>query len=124
MCIRDRLEQFEAEIKYRIEEMRPADLAIRKKLDIGYIIEKQNLFICEIRPAWKDLLKGDLGDDYNNYRKLPFAKAIYVKSKNIWKIYWHRASGKWDLYKPRPQVKKLSDFFDIVEDDDYGCFKG
>jgi len=35
------LEQFEAEIKYRIEEMRPADLAIRKKLDIGYIIEKQ-----------------------------------------------------------------------------------
>jgi len=118
------LTQFEAEIKYRIEEIRPIDLAIRKKLDIGYIIEKQNLFICEIRPGWKELPNGDFDFDYNNYRKIPYAKAIYVKSKNIWKIYWKRASGKWEFYKPHPQVKKIGDFFDIVDADDYGCFKG
>lgn len=118
------LEQFEAEIKTHIEEMRPEDLAIRKKLDIGYIIEKQNLFICEIRPGWKKLSNGDFDFDYDNYRKIPFAKAIYVKSKNVWKIYWKRASGKWELYKPYPEVKKVAAFFIMVEDDAYGCFKG
>jgi len=98
------LTQFEAEIKYRIEKMRPEDLAIRKKLDIGYIIEKQNLFVCEIRPDWKELLNGDFDFDYNNYRKILFAKTIYVKSKNIWKIYWQRGNGKWVLYTPFSKV--------------------
>ncbi len=96
------LAQFEEEIKSHIEKMRPVDLAIRKKLDNGYIIEKQNLFICEIRPGWKELPNGDFDFDYDNYRKIPVAKAIYVKSKNIWKIYWHRASGNWDRYTPHP----------------------
>ncbi|MFZ5430428.1 MAG: DUF3024 domain-containing protein [Bacteroidota bacterium] len=34
----------------------------------------------------------------------PIAKARFIASRNIWKVYWMRASGKWETYKPEPEV--------------------
>ncbi|MHC1774173.1 MAG: DUF3024 domain-containing protein [Lentimicrobium sp.] len=88
---------------------------IRPQLDLGYEIENQSIILNEIRPRWdkpEDIL-------VNGY-----AKATYVKSKNIWKIYWMRADGNWHLYGPAPEVRHLTDFLEIVEEDKNNCFKG
>lgn len=115
---------FEPDIKAFVEVMRPEELEIRKKLDIGYTFEKQDLIISEIRPGWKQNSKGDFEYDFEKKLHSPRAKAKFVKSQNLWKIYWKRANNKWEAYKPHPVVETLAEFFNIIKEDDYGCFWG
>ena len=98
-----------------VARIRPDTEEIRKKLDYGYSIENQSVFLEEIRPDW---LKLEL------IRHYPFAKATYVKRSRIWKIYWMRGNLKWHTYEPTPTVRSLKKFLEIVERDDYHCFFG
>ena len=88
---------------------------IRDKLDISYRIENQSIILFEIRPDWKDKTK---------YLNHDFAKTTYDKKNAAWKIYWLRASLKWNLYEPKPAVEKLLDFLKEIDQDKYGCFRG
>lgn len=88
---------------------------MRDELDIGYQIEDQSILIVEIRPQWKKpTVKG----------QYPYAKATFVKSKNYWKVFWLRADMKWHAYTPKPTVKTLKKFLELVDEDAYHCFKG
>ena len=104
----------EKEIKKFIEEIRPT-VEIRDKLDIGYTFIDNSLEIFEVRPQW---------DNPKTIIHSPIAKTKFIKSKNIWKVYWMRASGKWVLYDPTPVVKTLSEFFIVLKKDKYGAFWG
>jgi hypothetical protein len=88
---------------------------IRHELDIGYEIERQSVILQEIRPTFKDPTE---------IRRYGYAKATFVKEKNIWKVFWMRSDLKWHLYPPKPTVKKLADFLRLVDKDEYACFKG
>lgn len=115
---------FEPDIKVFVEKIRPENIEIRKELDIGYTFEKQDLIIYEIRPSMKQDAKGEFEFDFDKKIQIPSAKAKFIKSKNIWRIYWHRANNKWAAYTPHPEVKELSSFFRIIDEDGYGCFWG
>ncbi|MBX7109383.1 MAG: DUF3024 domain-containing protein [Chitinophagales bacterium] len=52
---------------------------IREKLDLGYKIEDQNIFVFEIRPQF---------DKPEEKTEHPVAKATFVKTKNHWKVFW------------------------------------
>ena len=104
----------ENQIKTFIEGMRPHK-EIRDQLDIGYKYENSVLEIFEIRPHFEIKDKIIYGS---------FAKTRFIKSRNLWKVYWMRASGKWELYEPNPEVDHIKDFFKIIDEDKYGCFKG
>jgi Protein of unknown function (DUF3024) len=97
-----------------IETVRPPK-EIRDKLDISYRLENQSIILHEIRPDWRDK---------TIYRTHDFAKTTYDKKNKVWKIYWQRASLKWELYEPKPTAKKLQGFLNEVDQDKYGCFKG
>lgn len=88
---------------------------IRDKLNISYRIENQSIILFEIRPDWKDKRK---------YLNHDFAKTTYDKKNTVWKIYWLKASLKWNLYEPKPTVEKLLDFLKEIDEDKYGCFRG
>lgn len=88
---------------------------MRSQLDVSYTIDEKSVIINEVRPLW------DNPDDYKEY---PLAKAIYVKARGHWKIFWKRANLKWNLYAPEPTVKTLQEFTKIVIEDNYGCFWG
>ncbi len=89
---------------------------LRPELDLGYRINGQSVEMFEIRPVWK----GQPGEKM----ELPIAKATYVKSKAVWKVYWQRADLKWHCYEPNSEVKSLEDFLAVVEKDEYCCFYG
>ncbi|MBW2030193.1 MAG: DUF3024 domain-containing protein [Deltaproteobacteria bacterium] len=56
--------------------------------------------------------------------ELPVAKSTYVRTKDVWKIYWQKRDLKWHRYDPDPEVKSIEEFLGIVDRDEYGCFFG
>ena len=104
----------EKRIANYIETIRPR-AEIRDQLDIGYSFKKNEIIIFEIRPLYTDKTK---------IAHYPYARAKYVQTQKVWKIYWKRASGKWELYEPCQEVKNIDSFIEVIEEDSYGCFKG
>lgn len=97
-----------------ISSVRPAP-EIRSQLDLNYEIKGQSVTLNEIRPGW---------NSPEEVLTIGYAKATYVKKQNVWKVFWKRADNKWHAYKPQPTVKALTDFLTLVNQDEYGCFKG
>lgn len=104
----------ETQIKEFVESIRPP-LDIREKVDIGYRFQKNTLELFEIRPKWHN---------QNDRIQSSFAKTRFVKTQGIWKIYWMRASGKWESYEPSAEVKSINEFFKVIREDKHGCFFG
>jgi hypothetical protein len=97
-----------------LSNVRPPE-HIREELDAAYKIEDQSVIVFEIRLTWtKPKTKVEI----------PIAKATFVKAKNIWKVYWKRSNGKWESYGPKPLVKKIKQFADLIEEDSHSCFFG
>ena len=97
-----------------IEKNRPPE-HLREQVDLSFKIKGQSVEIFEIRPIWN-----------NPQEKVEesVAKATYVKSRKLWKVYWQRADLKWHRYDPDPEVDSIEEFIEIVENDDYACFFG
>ncbi|MEZ4949438.1 MAG: DUF3024 domain-containing protein [Saprospiraceae bacterium] len=97
-----------------IEKIRPPE-EIRSQVDLGYSFDGKNIEIFERRPIWNEPSK------FENY---PFAKITYTKSSQIWKLYWKRASGKWESYSYFPSSTHLEELLSCIDEDAYACFKG
>lgn len=97
-----------------IESIRPP-VEMRNQIDIGYSFQNNEIIFFEIRPQWNDESK---------VHQYPFVKAKYIKSQKLWKIYWMRDNGNWELYEHNPTVHSINSFIEIVEDDEFGCFRG
>ncbi len=97
-----------------VEQRRPP-AHIRHELDLGFRMTGQSIEIFEIRPRW---------NFPNEQIEEVVAKTTFVKTKNIWKVYWQRADMKWHQYEPNPEVWTLEEFLDIVGRDEYACFFG
>lgn len=89
--------------------------SVRGKCDLGCRLEEQTVEIFEIRPQW---------DKPEIIHEHPFAKAIYVKSKKLWEIYWMRSNLKWQRYESNEVAKTIEDVFAIIDCDEYGAFFG
>lgn len=89
--------------------------ALDDQLRFDYKIEKYDVIIYEIRPRW---------DNPSEITEMPIAKLTFVLSRNIWKLSWQRANGKWVRYKPKESSKDLSDLTRAIESDAQGCFFG
>jgi hypothetical protein len=108
------IKKCEKAVKAFIAKHRPP-AHIRKELDFSYRIENQSVEIFEVRPRW---------DNPTQIIEHSIAKATYVKTKGIWKIYWQRADLKWHHYSPHPEAKTIEDFLAVVEADENACFFG
>lgn len=64
---------------------------IRHEVDLGQRITGHSVEIFEVRPDWKDLTM---------FYETPVAKATFVRSKNLWKVYWMRQDLKWHGVHP------------------------
>ena len=108
----------EKEIKREIERFLEAirlPLEQREQLDFKVLIDNQSILIYEVRPNWRDKSK---------LQESEVAKATFVRSQKIWKIFWMRADLKWHRYPPMPQVTSLAEVFETVKEDECCCFFG
>ncbi|MCB2204813.1 DUF3024 domain-containing protein [bacterium] len=104
----------EAALSAFIEKRRPP-AHLRSQLDLAYRIERQSVEILEIRADWR-----------NPARKIerPVAKATFVRSQNVWRIFWQRADLKWHRYDPDSGVDRIEDVLRVIDIDEFGCFFG
>ena len=100
---------FETQIESFVEGIRPAE-EIRDKLDLGYKYENWTFEIFELSAAW---------DNKKQKIECSVVKCRYIISKSVWKLYWMRASGKWESYRPNTEVNEV---LEIIKKDHYGCF--
>lgn len=98
-----------------VEQRRPAP-HIRPQLDLAFRVSGQSVEIFEVRPKWR----GAPGE----VKEHSVAKATYVRSREVWKVFWKRADLRWHAYPPAPQVGSIDCFLALVEDDRDGCFFG
>jgi len=105
---------YELKVGKYVEARRPPE-HIRDKVDLSFRIEDQSVVIFEIRPFWRNPEK---------IIESMVAKASFVRTENIWKIYWQRADMKWHSYGPEPEVDTIDEFLEVVEEDSHGCFFG
>jgi hypothetical protein len=101
-------------VRQYVEKHRPP-AHMRNQIDLSFRVKGQSVEIFEIRPLW---------NDHSEKVEEAVAKATYVKSKKIWKVFWQRADLKWHRYDPVPEVNTLEGFLDVVEKDEYSCFYG
>ena len=108
-----------AEYTSQIEELfwsrRRPPLNLRNEMREGQRITGNTVELFFVRPLW---------NDPSRMVEEPIAKARYVKSRDVWKIYWMRADCKWHSYPPAPEVKTLKKFLLLVEEDANACFFG
>jgi len=52
------------------------------------------------------------------------AKLQFVRSRDVWKIFWKRADLKWHGYQPCPEVSTLDAALRVIDKDAYCCFFG
>ena len=98
-----------------IEGMRPPP-HLRHKLDLAFRIRGQSVEIFEMRPSWREAP----GETMEH----PVAKATFVKTTRLWRVFWMRADLKWHGYAPTPQVAGIDGFLALVAEDKYACFFG
>ncbi len=89
---------------------------IRPKLDLGFRVSGQSIEIFEIRPVWRGPPK--------ERRESPVAKATYVKTRGVWRVFWQRRDLKWHSYEPKPEVQSVEEFTSLVSKDENACFFG
>ncbi|MGH6802813.1 MAG: DUF3024 domain-containing protein, partial [Methyloceanibacter sp.] len=89
---------------------------IRPKLDFGYRISGHSVEIFEIRPVWR----GEPGEKMEH----SVAKATFVRTREVWRIFWMRQDLKWHGYEPAAEVGTINAFCRIVDEDKYCCFFG
>lgn len=97
-----------------VEKRRPPK-EIRDKVDLAYRIKHQSIVIFEIRAL---MLGG--GETIES----PIAKAVFVRARKSWNVYWMRSDLKWHSYPPEPRVGNLETFLKLVDEDTMCCFWG
>lgn len=88
---------------------------VRDQLREDQRIEGQSVELFYVRPIF-----GFPG----KFIEEPVAKITYVASQDVWKIFWPRASGKWQGYPECPSTRTLEEALKVIDEDAYGCFFG
>ena len=88
---------------------------IRYKLDFRAHIKGQEVTLVSVRPAY-----GDKG----RKTEYPIAKARWVATQKVWKLYWMRGDLKWHSYEPLPESASIGTLLEEVDRDPHCCFFG
>ena len=88
---------------------------IRDKVDYRADIRGLEVTIALVRPAY---------DDPTRMVEHPFAKARWIGTKKVWRLYWMRADRRWHSYQPMPEATTLEALLAEVDRDPHCCFFG
>lgn len=90
-------------------------LHIRDQMREGQRFADQSIEFFFVRPAF---------NRPGQHVEESIAKVTFVRSRQVWRLYWKRADGKWHSYSPRPELKSLAAALQVIDEDERCCFFG
>lgn len=90
-------------------------LHIRDQIREGQRMEGQSIELFFVR---------SLFNDPSRTVEEPIAKLTFVRSSEVWRIFWKRADGNWHRYQPFPKAATLEAALRVIDQDANGCFLG
>ncbi len=97
-----------------VARRRPAP-ALRAEVDLAFRLSGQSVEIFEIRPAWRTP---------ERMIESPIAKATFVRTRQVWRVFWRRADLRWHSVPDSPEVPTIEAFIALVDADEYAYFWG
>jgi Protein of unknown function (DUF3024). len=88
---------------------------VRDQSDLRADIIGQELTIVSVRPAY---------DDPSRKADYPVAKARWVETQKVWKLFWMQSDLKWHAYTPLPKSPSIARLLEEVDQDPHCCFFG
>ena len=88
-------------------------LQLRDQVREGQRFSDQAIELFIVRPAF---------NRPGEHVEESIAKVAYVRSKDVWLLFWKRADGKWHRYPPHPEATSLTAALGVIEKDPKGCF--
>lgn len=104
-----------AEIEKHIWSKYRPPIALRDQVREGQQISGYSIDLFLTRPRW---------DDPSKQVQESIARITYVNTRKHWKIFWHRADGKWHLYPECPHTQTLPQALQVIKTDQHHCFWG
>jgi hypothetical protein len=96
---KEELERYRKIVNAYMEKRWPP-VYLRDQVDLSFRIKNHSIETFEIRAAF---------NDPQRMVEIPIAKTTWVKTQQIWRVFWQRADLKWHRYAPQPGVKSLED---------------
>lgn len=90
-------------------------LHLRDQIREGQRFNGQSIELFLVRPAFKR--PGEETEE-------PIAKVQFVRTQNVWRIFWMRADIKWHSYPNCPEAPSLTEALRVIDKDEMGCFFG
>lgn len=90
-------------------------LNLRGQVREGQRFTQQSIDLFIVRPAYQRPRESF---------EQPIARVRFVRSRNVWRLFWPRADGKWHGYRPCPEVSSLRDALCVIDGDAHHCFFG
>jgi len=90
-------------------------LHLRDRIREGQRFNDQSIELFFVRPAF---------ERPSEQTETEIAKVTYVRTKNVWHLFWKRADGKWHRYPLDSEVVSLPAVLAIIHKDPNGCFFG
>ena len=104
-----------ATLEERFWSRRRPPLHLRDKVREGQRFDGTSIELFFVRPAFRRP---------GEHIEEAIAKVTFVRSRNVWRLFWKRADGKWHRYPPCPEAASLGDALRAIHADPNGCFFG
>ncbi len=87
----------------------------RHQVRTEYRVEGQDVLIVEVRVVW---------DDPSRWMDHGVAKLKFNRKAGEWRLFWQRASLRWESYEPLAAHRELSVLVEEIDRDPHRCFFG
>lgn len=88
---------------------------LHDQVRIEYRVVRHEVLIYETRPAYREP---------STWIEHGIAKFRFVRTAGEWRLFWQRASLKWQSYEPMASSREIRDLVAEVDRDPFGCFFG
>ncbi len=90
-------------------------LHLRDRIREGQRMDGQAIELFFVRPVF---------ERPGLFTEESIAKVQHMRSRDVRRLFWKRADGKWHAYPPCREVKSLTDALRVIDEDGHHCFFG
>jgi Protein of unknown function (DUF3024) len=90
---------------------------VRDRVRVECEVDGRDVTIVDARAPWRP----DLGPDWT---RLPVARLRYLRSREVWRLYWRDRDEGWHEYRGLPFASSVDELLSEIDRDPTAIFWG